>query len=343
MKICTTLLALGATCALATAGLAQEFTLRYSTMGAPSGPIPQCNAFPLLEEIKEASGGRIGYETYMGGTAFANPVKQYEQAARGVMDVTEGPLTYVPGRFALSEIVTVPMLVSDNVAGSIAITRLAKEWLSDEFQDIHLMGIILTTPYQFHLAKPIDDITNLEGRRLRVSGPGLTKMVETFGGVPAAMPLPETYENVQRGVLDGIIAPWTAVAAFKLDEVTTMHIQADPSVGLTFMGMSKKFYDGLPDDLKQLIDTRFTGDYIAEHGARCFQKVDETAIKQAQDRGNQIVVLTDEQRAETAKKLEPVVQALLDEVDAKGKRGHEFYAALQAEIAKVEAELDARK
>lgn len=342
MKVCNTLLAVGATCAMATGAWAQDFTLKYSTMGAPTSPIPQCIAFPLLEQIKEESGGRIDYETYMGGTAFANPAKQYEQVARGVMDISEGPLTYVPGRFSLTEIITVPMLVTDNVAGSIAMTRLADEWLSEEFKDIHLMGIVLTTPYQFHLTKPTDDITHLDGRRLRVSGPGLTAMVETFGGIPAAMALPESYENMQRGVLDGAIGPWTAVAAFKLDEVAKQHVQADLAVGLTFIGMSKKFYNGLPDDLKELIDTRFTGERIAEFGARCFQQVDEVAIAGARERGNDVVILSPEDRAAAVEMLSPVVDELIAEVDAKGKPGRAFYEALTAEIAKVEAELAAR-
>jgi TRAP-type C4-dicarboxylate transport system substrate-binding protein len=342
MKTKTRLLALGLAALLATPATAQEFTLKFSTMGAPTSPIPQCIAFPLLEEIKEASGGRIDYETYMGGTAFAKPTKQYEQVARGVMDVSEGPLTYVPGRFALSEIATIPLLMSDNVAGSIAMTRLADEWLAEEFEDIHLMGIILTTPYQFHLVEPLEDITNLEGRRLRVSGPGLTAMVETFGGTPAAMPLPESYENMQRGVIDGAIAPWTAVAAFKLQEVSKTHVQADLSVGLTFIGMSKKFFDSLPPDLQDLMQTEFMGERIAEHGASCFRKVDGVATKLAEESGNEIVTLSAEDRDRAIALLEPVVDELIADVEAKGKPGRAFYEALKAEIATVEAELAAR-
>lgn len=332
----------GAAISLATTAAGAEFTLKYSTMGPPTGPIPTCHAFRLLEEIKTASGGRIDYETYLGGTAFANPVKQYEQAARGVMDITEGPLTYVPGRFALTEISTLPLLMTDNVAGSIAMTRLADEWLAEEFEDIHLMGIILTTPYQFHMAKPIDNAMDLEGRRLRVSGPSLTAIVETFNGTPAAMPLPETYENMQRGVLDGVIAPWTAVAAFKLQEVSKVHIQADLSVGLTFMGMSKKFYDSLPKDLQEMMDSKFMGEKIAENGARCFQKVDEFAMKLAREHGNEIVVISKEDREAAIEKLKPVVETLIADVEDKGKKGRAFHDALVAEIAKVETELAAR-
>lgn len=334
--------AIGLAAAMILPAGAAEFTLKYSTMGAASSPLPQCDAFPLLEEIKEASGGRIDYETYMGGTAFANPTKQYEQVARGVTDISEGPLTYTPGRFALAEIATVPLLMHDNVAGSIAMTRLAKDWLGGEFKDIHLMGIILTTPYQFHLVKPIDGITRLDGRRLRVSGPGLTAAVKAFGGVPAGLPLPETYEAMQRGVIDGAVTPWTAVAAFKLEEVSKVHVQADFSVGLTFVGMSRKFFDSLPPDLQELMRSRFMGDRIAERGARCFQQIDKHAIELAKEHGNTIVAITPEQRAEAVTKLQPAVDGIIADVEADGKPARAFYDALKAEIAKVKKELASR-
>ena len=163
MKLSRVLLVAGLFGAAITTASAADYTVKFSTMGSQSSALPRCASLTLLDQLDKESGGRIGHELYMGGSAFANPVKQYEQLARGVMDIATGPLTYTPGRFALSEIATIPLLMTDNVAGSIAMTRLAKTWLADEFADIHLMAIILTTPYQFHLKEPIKSILNLKG------------------------------------------------------------------------------------------------------------------------------------------------------------------------------------
>lgn len=326
---------------LATLAYGADFTLRYSTMGSPTAPLFVCGAQSMMQDLAEASGGRIDFESYHGGTAFANPTLQFEQVVRGVTDISQGPLTYVPGRFALSELATVPLLVEDNVAGSIAMTRLAQTWLAEEFADIHLLAIILTTPYQFHMAAPLDEFTELEGRRIRVSGPGLTALTEAFGGVPAGMPLPEVYEAMQRGVIDGAIAPWTAVPTFHLDEVAHQHIQGDLAVGLTFMGMSHQFYNSLPADLQELVDTQFSGDAVARHEAECFQQIDAQAIAAAQERGNEIIVVSPEDRAAAAERLQPVIERLIDEVEATGRPARDFYEALQAEMANVSAELAA--
>ena len=161
--------------------------------------------------------------------------------------------------------------------------------------------------------------------------------------MPASLPLPATYEKLQRGVIQGAIAPWTAIPVFKLDEVTSYHVEADLSVGLTFIGMSKKFYNGLPADLRKLIDDRFTGDRVAAHGARCFQKIDERAIARVRKRGSAIVKLSAQDREKAKVILKPVIERIIANTEAKGKPARKFYGALQAEIAKVKANIRSRR
>lgn len=69
--------------ASASVSFAETAVLKFSTMEPPTGPLVQCFSMPLLNELKEASKGRIEFETYMGGSGFANPIRQYEQVARG--------------------------------------------------------------------------------------------------------------------------------------------------------------------------------------------------------------------------------------------------------------------
>jgi TRAP-type C4-dicarboxylate transport system substrate-binding protein len=73
----------------------------------------KCFTLPLLEELKAATNGQIEIEQYMGGTGFAHPLRQYEQVARGVMDISQGVLSYSPGQFSMTEIATMPLLVDD--------------------------------------------------------------------------------------------------------------------------------------------------------------------------------------------------------------------------------------
>ncbi len=113
---------------------AQATKLKFSTMESPSDPFVGCFTMPLLNELKAATGGRIDFETYMGGTAFAHPLKQYEQVAQGVMDISQGVLSYTPGQFALTEVLTMPFLVDDARKASIAVNKLAPSLLARRVQ-----------------------------------------------------------------------------------------------------------------------------------------------------------------------------------------------------------------
>lgn len=108
-----------------TALRAETIPLKFSTMEAPIDPFAKCFTLPLLSELEDASGGRIKVETYMGGTAFAHPLHQYEQVAEGAMDLSQGGLSSNPGQFALAEVATMPLLVREARVSAAAINRLA--------------------------------------------------------------------------------------------------------------------------------------------------------------------------------------------------------------------------
>lgn len=151
---------------------AETTVLKFSTMESPGNPMSECFTMPLLRELEEASDGRIEIETYMGGSGFANPVRQYEQVARGVMDISQGVLTYNPGQFEMTEVATMPLLVDNAEDMSRAINKLAPEYLGDEFKDIHLMAILVTPGLYVHMREPVNGLDGLEGKRIRSTGAG---------------------------------------------------------------------------------------------------------------------------------------------------------------------------
>lgn len=317
---------------------AQATKLKFSTMEAPTDPFVGCFTMPLLEELKKASGGRIDFETYMGGTAFAHPLKQYEQAAKGVMDISQGVLSYTPGQFALTEVATMPFLVDNASVASEAINRLAPKMLADEFKDIHLMAILMTPPLYVHMRGDAATLDDLKGKRVRATGQGATNLLKGLGITPVAMPAPGIYENLQKGVIDGALAEFTALQAFRIGEVTKSHILANVSSALLFIGMNKEKLASLPADVQDMVRTKFSGPEIGVRAAECWQKLGEQVAARLKSEGHTFVPFSPAERA----KAMPVVKAVTDEyiagVEAKGKKAREFYDAMVAEMKKVAAE-----
>lgn len=315
--------------------LAQATKLKFSTMESPSDPFVACFTMPLLNELKAASGGRLDFETYMGGTAFAHPLKQYEQVAQGVMDISQGVLSYTPGQFALTEVVTMPFLVDDARAASIAVNRLAPKLLADEFKDIHLMAVLVTPPLYVHMRGDAKSLDDLKGKRVRATGVGATNLLKGIGATPVAMPAPAVYENLQKGVIDGALAEFTALQAFRIGEVTKTHLLANASSALLFIGMNKDKLASLPKDIQDAIRTKFSGPAVGERAAQCWQKRGQEVADKLKSEGHVFVTFTPEDRA----KIAPVAKAVTDDyiagLEAKGKKGRAFYDALQQEMSTV--------
>ncbi|HVZ52169.1 MAG TPA: TRAP transporter substrate-binding protein DctP [Pseudolabrys sp.] len=329
---------IGAAMLTAHAAGAAPQTLKFSTMESPNGPLAKCFMFPVLDELQKASNGKVTIDKYMGGTAFSNPLLQYQQVAQGVMDISQGVLSYTPGQFALTEVATMPFLVDDATAAAIAINRLAPTYLANDFKDIHLLAVLVTPPLYVHVRGDETSLFALKDKRIRATGVGATNLFKKIGITPVAMPAPAVYENLQKGVIDGAIAEFTALHEFRIGEVTKTHILANVSSALLFLGMSKQAYAGLPADLRKLIDTRFSGPQMAARAAACWEHSGASVVTELKKEGQTIAPFSDADRA----KVMPIAKQVTDDyiagLEAKGKKARAFYDALIAEIAKVKAE-----
>jgi TRAP-type C4-dicarboxylate transport system substrate-binding protein len=328
---------IGIGCASTVSAQAQTVTLKFATFGSEKSAVNACGPAGVINDITKRTNGRIKFIRFFAGTAFSHPLKQYSQIARGVTDMTQGVLTYTPGRFPLTSMATLPFLMKDHVAGSRALTRLTKTKLKSEFDDIHMMAIIMTGLYQFHLRKPIKSVSDFKGLRIRGSGRIHRSILEKLGAIPAQLPAPALYEALSKGVIDGAMMPWAAVLSWKLGEVTKYNLQAGISGALVFFGMSKKAYAGLPADLKTIIDKDFSGPKLAARISKCWDPVDAKAKALAKKMGNQIVVADDAMIGAFKKRLSGVADDYVAKLEKKGLPARETLAAMKKAIAEEEA------
>ena len=341
-KILSTAAVVGATVA-AVAALAPAESLaaekiKFSSFGAQNNPVSQCAWLSQLDEIVKESGNAIEPEIYMGGTAFADPAKQYDFIARGVMDMSAGVLEYKPGAFPLTEFINLPFMVQDSEKAAIALNRVIRKEkvMMDEFKDIHLMFVAIVAPYQFHMRKPVEKLTDIKGMRIRIAGHAATEALKRFGAIPAPMPVTMQYENLQKGVIDGSAATWATLLPFKLVEVTTSHYEVNFSSATGFLGMSKKAYAALPPAAKKAVDQHSTPEAAARASA-CWNTLGTKAKALAIKSGHPVKVATPAERAEYRKIVAPVTDEVIEAAAKRGLPARKIYDELTAEIAAEEA------
>lgn len=103
--------------------------------------------------------------------------------------------------------------------------------------------------------EPPREMKDWEGLRLHAAG-GMGDVLRSLGAVTTTLPAPETYQSLERGVIDGLAFPFTyAFAAYRLHEISDWYT-ADLALGSTTcpVAVSQQAWDALPQQYKDLIE-----------------------------------------------------------------------------------------
>lgn len=174
------------------------------------------------EIIPQRSGGRIEIkgatwpEMNIGGPEIIRMTRQ------GQIEIGGAPLTYMAG--------DIPILDAADLAGLNPTVEQARKVVNVLTpivnKEIERFGVrmIATYPYPaqvFFCRKPVKDLADLRGRKIRTFGTSLNDLVTAIGGVPVSIAFAEVYGALERGVADCGITGTGSGNAAKWFEVTT--------------------------------------------------------------------------------------------------------------------------
>lgn len=118
---------------------------------------------------------------------------------------------------------------------------------------VHMLGRTGTGIY-FHLflAKPIANVADLKGMKIRVS-PTNIPFMKALGAVPISMPPPDIYTAMERGVVDGYILPPSTIRDFGLVPVSKYYVVQPIYQACQFSLINLKVWNSLPKHLQDLL------------------------------------------------------------------------------------------
>jgi TRAP-type C4-dicarboxylate transport system substrate-binding protein len=156
------------------------------------------------------------------------------------------------------------------------------------------------------------------------------------------MPVPAVSEALSKGVIDGTTIPWEVTPALKVPELVKNHTEFDgPALyTLTFvLAMNKARYEGLPDDLRQVIDDN-SGMAFSIYAGGTQGDADGPARQVAVDLGNNIITVTQEQAAEWDALVSPIYETWIADMASKGKDGQALIDEARALMSEYTSDLD---
>ncbi len=310
-------LAAGVAFSALTAGsaLAADVTLKLHQFLPPQANVPKYILDVWADQVEEASEGRIEIERYHGMALGGAPPELMDQAIDGVADIVWTVIGYTPGRFPSTEVFELPFMVADARAASYAYWKMFEEHMKDsEFADVHVLATHVHGPGMFHTSDPVEVPADLEGMKIRGGSRMVNDLLERVGATPVGMPVTGIPEGLSKGVIDG----------------TTLYT-------LTFaLAMNKAAYEGMPDDLRAILDEN-SGLELSVFMGGTQQDYDDPARATALDLGNNIVTVSEEDAAAWGEIVNPIYESWVADMDGKGIDGQALIDQARALMAEYEA------
>lgn len=319
-------------------GQAQDVTLRLHQFLPPPATLPAKVIKPWAASIEQASGGRIKFEHYDAMSLGGRPGELYDQARDGVADIIMTVTGYTPNRFPKSEVFELPFMMRGSVATSRAFWELVDtELQASEYRDVKMLGAWVHGPGVIHSAGGVTRLEDMKGLKLRGPTRVINSLLGSLGAVPVGMPLPAIPEALSKGVVSGTVIPWEVTPAIKLSEMVkhaTEFAGAEALYTATIvMAMNKARYEGLPADLRKIIDEK-SGLALTTLAAQEMLAGDAPGRMLAEKNGTRIAVLDTAEVARWKAAAQPVIEQWTAEVSKRGIDGKAAIAQANALIDK---------
>lgn len=118
---------------------------------------------------------------------------------------------------------------------------------------IELLAVYAYPAQVIFCKKPLARLTDLTGRRIRVSGTTAADFIEAFGGVPVVTSLNDMLPNLASGNIECAITGTMSGNTIGLHEVTSHIHSMTLTWGLSIFAANGSAWEGLPTDLKSLL------------------------------------------------------------------------------------------
>lgn len=298
---------------------AQEVTLKVHHFLGPTAPTQTVLIEPWAKRVEEQSDGRIKVEIYPSMTLGGRPPQLIRQVRDGIADIVWTVPGYTPGQFPRTEVFELPFVHrNDARATNLAIQDMYEDYLAEDFEGVHPILVHVHAGNAFHMVDTqVRALADLKGLKIRIPTRVGGWMIEAFGANPVGMPVPELPQSLSKKVVDGALIPFEVSLPLKVHELTTSSTEGPDQLrfgtAVFLFAMNSARYESLPDDLKAVIDAN-SGHVLAEEMGQAWMEVEEPGRKAALDRGNAMIVLSEDEITRFEEAAQPVVDRWIKEM-----------------------------
>ena len=288
---------LAAALAVGAAQAQQPIVIKFSHVVAENTPKGK-GALKFKELAEARTKGRVKVDVYANSTLFKDGEEMQMLELGNVQLLAPSVSKFGPLGVRAFEVFDLPYIF-DNEKDLHNVTqgRIGKEL----FKKLESKGIIGLAFWdngfkQMSSNKPLKTPADFRGQKLRIqSSKVLDGQMRALGATPQVMAFSEVYQALQTGVVDGQENTWSNIYTQKFFEVQKYITVSDHGVIEYAVIANKKFWDGLPADMRAALDgamkdaTKYANDIAKQENDEALEKIKASGR-------SQIIMLTPEEK-----------------------------------------------
>jgi TRAP-type transport system periplasmic protein len=284
------------------------------------------------KDLEKRASGRVKVTNYHAAT-LTTAAQTYDAVAKGVADIANVVPGNTAGRFPLTEALELPVGFPNSATGTRIMNQFYEKFRPKEWDQVKILWLHSQGPgFICTSKKPIYKLEDLKGIKLRAYG-GVVGFVRDIGATPVAMPMPEVYEALSKGIVDGVTSSYEVLESRRTGELinyVTENRLSSYSAAFT-MAMNKRKWDSLPADVQKIMD-QMSIEYIEKSG-KAWDAADQSGLRFMEKRSAKKIALSPEEEQKWIEKgQKPFVDDYVKRMKEKGLPGEEALTFVKASL-----------
>ncbi len=233
----------------------EQLTLTLAMWTTPPSPPGQA-ATKWKEMVEERTDGKVTVDIMHTGSLLHGE-NMIEGVIQGVADVGWNVSAFRPERFPLMTLLNQPAPYAHTAVPVQIAWDMYNKYNPEEFDGVKVIGFgcngIGKGAAGFFTTFPVQGLDDLQGKELRATGTG-TAALEKLGAAPVFLTVEETYEALQKNIVEGVYTTFEIIRPFKFSEVIDYITPFDAPASVMFLIVSEETWNSWPDYLKEVVE-----------------------------------------------------------------------------------------
>ena len=261
----------------------------------------------LTDNVRARTNGKFNIVLYLAAEMGISREALPKAVSTRAIDMGWHAHGHIAGIYPHLNVYSLPFLVGqDVIADGKKIESAIHKITEREFskQGVSQGAFFAQTPVQLISKKPIEDLSDLKGLKVRAWDENTSAIVKSLKGEPVVMPVTETYPAVQRGVIDAVLTGVPAMFTQSLQEQAKKLYIINLAPAFVYILYNNDSYKALPKEYQDILLDEFK--LLEKRAVEAQPAADKKSVDQMVAAGVELITPPADQMQRVRTQVKPI-------------------------------------